>query len=132
MAYLVQPLALAAQVREVLLASVDQQDLQQVDLEATLVLHHPASALIMELETSAPQISVHLEASVSVREALVDSPFSARDKERQAVFLGQVLDLVAPTSAREQDLHLQAPGQERVPEAVALPHRAHKDLSQGV
>lgn len=57
-AYLVQPLALAAQVQEVLSAPVDQQDLQQVDLEAAL-------ALIMELE--APHMWVHLEASVTVR-----------------------------------------------------------------
>lgn len=71
---------------------------------------------------------VHLEASVSVREAMVDSPFLAWDKECQE----QVLDLVAPTSAREADLHFQAPGQERVPEAVALPHQAYKDLSEGV
>lgn len=98
-AYLVQPLALAAQVQEVLSAPVDHQDLQQVDLEAAL-------ALIMELE--APHMWVHLEASVTVWEAIVDSRFLAWDKERQ----DQVLDLVAPTSAREADLHLQAPGQE--------------------
>lgn len=116
MAYLVQTLVLAAQVQEVLSAPVDQQDLQQVDLEAALALSHQASAP-MELETSAPPMWVHLEASVS-----------ARDKVRQE----QVLDLVAPTSAREADLHFQAPGQERVPEAVSLPHQAHKDLSEGV
>lgn len=83
----------------------------------------------MELETWAPQTGVHLEAYVSVREARVDSPFSARYKEHQTVFQGQVLDLGAPTSAREADLHFQALGQERMPEAVALPHQAHKDLS---
>lgn len=125
MAYLVQPLALAAQVQEVLSAPVDQQDLQQVDLEAALALSHQASAPIMELETSTPPLWVHLEASVSVREAMVDSPFLARDKERQ----DQVLDLAAPTSAWEADLHFQAPGRERVREAVALPHQARKDLS---
>lgn len=114
-AYLVEPLALASQVQEVVsapLSPVDQQDLQQVDLEATMVPLHQPSAPIMELETSAPQTWVHLEASVSAREAMVYSPFLARDKAHQAVFLDQVLDLGALTSAREADLHLQAPGQQ--------------------
>lgn len=48
------------------------------------------------------------------------------------MFPDKVLDsqLGAPPLAREADLHLLAPGQERVPEAMALPHKAHQDISE--
>lgn len=67
---------------------MDNQHFPLVDLEATWAPHHPTLAHLMELETSA------LYTGVSAGEAQVDSRVSSRDKEPQAVFQDQVLDLL--------------------------------------
>lgn len=120
MAYLVEPLV--TQMQEVLSAPpspMDKQHFPKMDLEATMASHHPTLAPLVELETSA------LSTGVPAWEEQVPS----RDKEPQAVFQDKVLDLRAPAWDLEADLHLSALGLDKLPEATALAHQAHKDLS---
>lgn len=78
-------------------------------------------APLVELEAPASHPSVDLQASTSALETKEDTPFSARDMERQAVVPDQVLGLEAQASAQEAYLELPALGPERLSEATALP-----------
>lgn len=129
MAYLEEFLVAQLPVVSAMLSPLDKQDMvSSLDKqEATLASHHPAPTPLMGLRTSVPRKG--MEAQVLSSEAQADSPVSDSDKGHQTVFPDQLLELGALTSAQETDLHLPAPGQERVPEAMALAHQAHRELS---
>lgn len=62
----------------------------------------------------------------------MDSPFTARDMDCQAVLSDQALDLEAQASAQEADMELPALGLEQVPGSMALPQQGHRERPEAL
>lgn len=82
---------------------MDQQDFPLVDSQDILDSHHPALAPVAELAASALPTWVDLPVRNSALDTLVDSPFSGRDMDRQAVSPDLVLDSETRASVSAAD-----------------------------